>query len=288
MSELLCQNFGVRIVMSEFLCLNFCVEIFVSEILGQNFCVRVFVSQFLCQIFCVSFFVSEFWGQNFRVGIFVSEFLCRNFRVRIIVPEFLCQNYWVGIVGSAFLCQIFLCQSFCVRLVVTGEHWTGSPKKSLDQIGKNCRKNVRKLCFRPLRTISGHFSDIFSTFFGHLVNIPFFWAVQRFARYNVRVLVTECWVRMFGQNFVSESLCQNSGSEFCVRVFVSDFLGEIYWVGILVSECVSVYQNTCVRIYVSEFGKRIGQNLSQNWALVNIWAIGECVCVYFLAWQVWG
>ena len=38
---------------------------------------------------------------------------------------------------------------------VTGEHWTGSPKKSIDQIGKNCPKNVRKLCFRPLRTIFG-------------------------------------------------------------------------------------------------------------------------------------
>ena len=36
-------------------------------------------------------------------------------------------------------------------------------KESTDQIGKNCPKNVRKLCFQPLRTIFGHFSDIFST-----------------------------------------------------------------------------------------------------------------------------
>ena len=26
--------------------------------------------------------------------------------------------------------------------VVTGEHWTGSPNKSMDQIGKTCPKNV--------------------------------------------------------------------------------------------------------------------------------------------------
>ena len=41
-------------------------------------------------------------------------------------------------------------------------------------------KKVRKLCFRPLRTILGHFrtfADIFSTFFGHFVDILFFWAV---------------------------------------------------------------------------------------------------------------
>ena len=49
--------------------------------------------------------------------------------------------------------------------------------------GENCPKNVRKLCFQFLRTIFGHFLD-FSTFFGHFVYIPLFWAVQRFARYN--------------------------------------------------------------------------------------------------------
>ena len=38
--------------------------------------------------------------------------------------------------------------------------------------------------FRPLWTIFGHFSDNFSTFFGHFVDLPFFWAVQRFASYN--------------------------------------------------------------------------------------------------------
>ena len=67
--------------------------------------------------------------------------------------------------------------------VVTGEHWTGSPNKSIDQIGKNCPKNVRKLCFQPLRTSFGHFFGHFSTFFGHVVDFPpLFWAVQRFAR----------------------------------------------------------------------------------------------------------
>ena len=55
--------------------------------------------------------------------------------------------------------------------VVTGDRWTGSPKKSIDQIGKNCPKSVRKLCFQPLQTILGDcfdnfrlFSDILSTF----------------------------------------------------------------------------------------------------------------------------
>ena len=46
-------------------------------------------------------------------------------------------------------------------------------------------KNVRKLCFRLLTTVSGDFSDTFSTFFGHFVDILFFWAVQRFARYSL-------------------------------------------------------------------------------------------------------
>ena len=67
---------------------------------------------------------------------------------------------------------------------MTGVHWTGSPNKSIDQIGKNCPKNVRKLCFQPLWTIFGHFSNIISTFFGHFADIPIFRAVQRFARYN--------------------------------------------------------------------------------------------------------
>ena len=45
--------------------------------------------------------------------------------------------------------------------VVTGEHCTGSPNKSIDQIGKKCPKNARKLCSRSLRTI---FGDTFRTF----------------------------------------------------------------------------------------------------------------------------
>ena len=51
-----------------------------------------------------------------------------------------------------------------IFLAVTGVHWTGSPNKSIDQIGKNCPKNVRKLCFQPLWTIFGHFSEIFRHF----------------------------------------------------------------------------------------------------------------------------
>ena len=61
----------------------------------------------------------------------------------------------------------------------TGEPWTGSPRaKHRDQIGKNCPKKCQKvLCVQPIWTIFGHFS----MFVGHFVDIPFFWAVQRFA-----------------------------------------------------------------------------------------------------------
>ena len=40
------------------------------------------------------------------------------------------------------------------------------------------------MCENCVFSSSGQFLDIFSTFFGHFVDIPFFWAVQRFARYN--------------------------------------------------------------------------------------------------------
>ena len=80
--------------------------------------------------------------------------------------------------------------------VVTGEHWQGhQTKESIDQIDKNCPKDVRKLCFQPLQTIFWHFSDIFLTYL--------FWAVQRFARYNgfvsrdsdairIRIIIVRC------------------------------------------------------------------------------------------------
>ena len=60
------------------------------------------------------------------------------------------------------------------NIVVTGKHWTGPPNKSIDQIGKKCPKNVRKLCSQPLRPIFGHLSAIFSAFFRQFVDIPFF------------------------------------------------------------------------------------------------------------------
>ena len=56
--------------------------------------------------------------------------------------------------------------------LVTGEHWTGSPNKSIDQIGKTCPKNVRKLCSQPLRTVFGHLSDIFQHFSDMLSTFP--------------------------------------------------------------------------------------------------------------------
>ena len=57
--------------------------------------------------------------------------------------------------------------------IVTGVHWTGSPNKSIDQLGKNCPKNVRKLCFQPLRTIFGHFRTFFRHFSDILSTFPF-------------------------------------------------------------------------------------------------------------------
>ena len=53
--------------------------------------------------------------------------------------------------------------------VVRGEHWTGSPNKSINQTGQNCQKNVRKVCVSAppdnFWTFFGHFFDIFRTFF---------------------------------------------------------------------------------------------------------------------------
>ena len=49
-----------------------------------------------------------------------------------------------------------------------------------------------KIVFAVPRDNSWTFSDIFSTFFGHFVDIPFFWAVQRFARYNASVSGFAC------------------------------------------------------------------------------------------------
>ena len=72
-------------------------------------------------------------------------------------------------------------------------------------MSKNC-------VFSPSRKVS----DIFSTFFGHLVDIPFLWAVQRFARYNSflsAVLLGKCAhkldeVAWLGANqFWGELLC---------------------------------------------------------------------------------
>ena len=70
--------------------------------------------------------------------------------------------------------------------VVTGEHWTGSPNKSIDQIGENCPKMSGNCVASPSGQFFRYFSDILSIFCGHFVDIPFFWAVQRFARYKFR------------------------------------------------------------------------------------------------------
>ena len=56
---------------------------------------------------------------------------------------------------------------------VTGAHWTGSPNKSIDQIGKNCPKRSENCVFQPLWTIFRHYSDIFRHFSDILSTFPF-------------------------------------------------------------------------------------------------------------------
>ena len=68
-------------------------------------------------------------------------------------------------------------------IVVTGQYVTGSLSKSSDQIGKNCPKMSENCAFSPPDNFWTFFAH-FSTFFGHFVDIPFFCAVQRFARYS--------------------------------------------------------------------------------------------------------
>ena len=97
---------------------------------------------------------------------FFPERECRTRTITLVIVR------WSRIFGTSrpsLGVQVLALVSFIsFPNVVTGEHWTGSPNQSIDQIGKKCPKNVRKLCFRPLRTIFGHFSDIF---FGHFSDI---------------------------------------------------------------------------------------------------------------------
>ena len=72
--------------------------------------------------------------------------------------------------------------------------------KSINQTGKIFQNKIPKLCFQPLRTISGHFADYFRHFFGHFVDIPFFWAVQRLACYNSFEFLTLCLSKAFQNN----------------------------------------------------------------------------------------
>ena len=59
-------------------------------------------------------------------------------------------------------------------MVATGEHWTGSPNKSVDQIGKRCQENVQENVFSAPPDNFWTFLGFFSTFFGHFIDIPFF------------------------------------------------------------------------------------------------------------------
>ena len=68
--------------------------------------------------------------------------------------------------------------------VLTGERWTGSLQtKASTKQAKIVQKMSENGVFSSSGQFFGHFSDIFSTF-GHFVDIPFFRAVQRFARYS--------------------------------------------------------------------------------------------------------
>ena len=60
--------------------------------------------------------------------------------------------------------------------------------------------------FGPCGQFSDIFRTIFSTFFRHFVDIPVFWAVQRFARYKERVCSRERAVlrQTSAQDFFSE------------------------------------------------------------------------------------
>ena len=56
---------------------------------------------------------------------------------------------------------------FCVA---TGEHWTGSPNKGIDQIGNSCQKMPFVVVLAPLdsfRTLFRYFFDRFGTFGRH-------------------------------------------------------------------------------------------------------------------------
>ena len=69
---------------------------------------------------------------------------------------------------------------FLVYCSVAGRHWTGSPNKSIDQKGKTVQKCPKIVFSAP----HDNFWTFFRHSFGHFVDILFFWAVQRFARYK--------------------------------------------------------------------------------------------------------
>ena len=112
-------------------------------------------------------------------GMFMNSFLTVTTMAQALLPSncstSLIRSYEIASKkGSACCCLMAphsgaLTETPTTRTtyLVTGEHWTGSPNKSIDQIGKKYPKNVRKLCFRPLWTFVGHFFDIFRTFCRH-------------------------------------------------------------------------------------------------------------------------
>ena len=137
-------------------------------------------------------------AQNDYTHIFsIWELICQLHRTSVthaFRQEFFCVS-WAPMKVSIFqlhthisVTQKSCFRSICVIMsgrigVVTGEHWTGSPNKNLDQMGKIVQEISENCVFSP----SGQLLDIFRHFFGHFVDIPFFWAVQRFARYNIGV-----------------------------------------------------------------------------------------------------
>ena len=124
----------------------------------------------------------------------------------------------------------------------SGERWTGSPNESIDQIGKSCPRNVWKLCFQPLWTISWYLSDIFWHFSDILSTFPFFWAVHRFARY--KIMVSNSSLFLFFGNWAFQVL----SPRFCI----SD-LGWIFLAGRLLGNCRRVSQQILMANFCREF-----------------------------------
>ena len=97
------------------------------------------------------------------------------------------------------------------RLFPSSNHFSGESNplslsycngRALDRVTKQKhRPNRQKLSkkmsencvFSPSRQFLGHFSDNFSTFFGHFVDIPIFWAVPTICPLQLSLVSNQSW-----------------------------------------------------------------------------------------------